>query len=187
MPTREEIQRRMRERITEPTYEGLSPDVQMMVDENPDLGGYVTPEHNAAQATVIAEGLKAGVDVSKYSNPEYNYAQMNAILDGLKQGIDVTKYVDYRRNDLIIREVVRAIRDGLTDEQIKTVQRQHNWKQAMEVRLGFRNGIDANKYANPNKNSASEMERIRRSMEEDKKPLYERVVDDEHAFMYPYK
>lgn len=150
------------------------------------MGAYVTPEHNAAQATVIEEGLKEGVDVSKYSNPDYNYAQMNAILDGLKQGIDATKYVDYRRNDLIIREVVRAIRDGLTDEQIRTVQGQHNWKQAMEVRLGFRNGIDANKYANPQKYSANEMERIRRSMEENEKPLYEKINEDERAFRYPY-
>lgn len=165
MPTREEIQKMMRDRIMAPRDEGLSSGVQSMVDANPQLGEYVTPDHNVAQAMVIEDGLKSGVDVRKYSNPEYNYAQMRAILEGLQQGIDATKYVNYRRNDLIIREVVRAIRDGLTDEQIRTVQRQYNWKQAMEVRLGYRNGIDASIYAKPTEYNARDMERIRLQLE----------------------
>lgn len=165
---REEIRKKMEERLKQQQdpSEGLSPDVAIMVEKNPALSSYVTPEHNAAQAMVIEEGLAAGVDVTKYNDPRYNYAQMNAVLEGLKQGIDPTPYVDFRRNDLIIREVVRAIRDGLTRDQIRIVQRQYNWKQAMEVRLGFKHGVDAYQYANPQKYTSNQMYQMRKELED---------------------
>ena len=173
----EEVKKRFQDRLRRNNEPVFDPAIYEYLRDNPRVMPYITPTHNLAQVTVIGDGLKAGVDVKKYNDIEYNWMQMNAILQGLKKGIDPTPYLTDNRNDLIIGEVVRAIGEGLKPEQIKTVQRMHKWQQAREVRIGFRNGIDATKYADPSL-QPREMRETRIKLEDEKvikkKAEYER-------------
>ena len=142
-----------------------SADIDALLDEVPELMEYITPEFKYDQALVVLEGLEAEVDVTRYNDPKYNYRQMQVILDGLKQGIDITPWVNTGTDSGVMLEVIQAVADGLSDVNIRVVaDTRWDWRQAQEIRLGLKSGVDINRYANP-LNSWQTMKETRLTLE----------------------
>jgi hypothetical protein len=139
-------------------YDG---DIELLIEENPKLKAWVTPDMDIAQAMVIKDGLLAGIDVSKYADTKWNYSQMNAILRGLEQNIDVMQWLNPSMDSRLIMEVIFARKDGLSDANIGMIaDARYNGKQAFEIRQGLLDKVDVSKFANPNM-TAQKMREIR--------------------------
>lgn len=147
----------------------FDPGVYELLRQNPRLMGYIEPWMDTAQAVVIQDAIDAGVDVSKLQDPKYNFMQMQAILDYLKEGIDVTKYTKDGRNALIIRQIGEAIRQGMTESQIRQMLFMRNWKQMQQIRLGHKAGIDVSSYATKPGMDWTKMQEIRKRLMEEKR------------------
>jgi hypothetical protein len=120
----------------------------------PNLEKYITPEHRIEQVISIADGIRDGVDVTKFNDPEYNFMQMNRICEALKAGIDITKWINPSMHDKLMQQIFFGLKAGMSPKSIALYSDvRYNWKQAQEIRLGIKSGVDISKYANPRNNA----------------------------------
>jgi hypothetical protein len=113
---------------------------------------------------VISDAIKEGVDPRPFSDVQYDYMQMSAIFDSIKAGYDISLIVNPQINAMVIRELARAKRDGLSPQQIQRLNdTKYQWQQVAELRRGMVQGVDIAEFANP-RNSAKQMKEIRESL-----------------------
>ena len=115
-------------------YDNLHIKLKLFLDKY----GYDVESFNGKQMTIIAHGIKNGLEVYKYDKIDFSYKMMSMVVIGLENDVDVDIFLDKE----------------FTEEQ------------AYEIYMGLASNLNAELYASPEYTS-EQMKCIRELMEKD--------------------
>lgn len=117
--------------------------------------------YDSKQIVSIAEGLKAGLDVSWYADPKFDENQMHYIFLGLEQGLDVSWYADPKFDENQMWAIYCGLLAGTDASWYADPKYDEN--QMFQIWYGLKDGVDVSQYADP-KYTAEQMEEYREQL-----------------------